>query len=82
MTCPTAAAGGLGNSPSKVTLQVAVALKAQRLELGPVCLLRWPPEQLAKIIQGGREFAISWQRYRVDVGLRPRNRVVIEARES
>ena len=39
------------------------------------------PEHLEEVGQGGRELAVGGQRHPVDVGLRARDRVVIEARE-
>ena len=38
-------------------------------------------EQLAEVGQGGRQLAVGGQRHLVDVGLRARDRVVVEARE-
>src|SRR5262245_23841218 len=57
----------LRNATAKVTLKVAVGVKTQRLQPGPLCLLRRPPKQLAKVVQGGRKLAVGWQRYRVNV---------------
>ena len=45
------------------------------------CLLREAAEHLEEVGQGGRELAVGGQRHPVDVGLRARDRVVIEARE-
>jgi hypothetical protein len=59
-----------------------VGVEPERLEPGPLRLLRGTPEQLAKIVQGRPKLAVVGQRHLVDVGLGARDRVVVEAGES
>jgi hypothetical protein len=70
------------DAPSERPFEVAVDVEPERLEPGGLCLLRETPEQLESIGQGRWELAVGGQRHLVDVGLRTRDRVVIEARES
>src|SRR5919112_5599826 len=72
----------LDDAPSQGPLEVAVDVESQRLEPGGLRLLLGTPEHLEEIGQGGRKLAVGGQRHSVDVGLRPRDRVVVEAREA
>ena len=72
----------LDDAPAERPLEVAVDVESQRLEPGGLRLLLGPPEHLEEIGQGGRKLAVRGQRHTVDVGLRPRDRVVREPREA
>ena len=71
----------LDDAPTERAFEVAVGVEPELFEPGPLRLLRGTPEQLAEVGEGGRELAVGGQRHLVDVGLRARDRVVIEARE-
>ena len=71
----------LDDPPPERPFEVAVGVEPELLEPGGLRLLRGTPEQLEEVGQGGRKLAVGGQRHLVDVGLRARDRVVIEARE-
>src|SRR4051794_14744020 len=73
---------GLDDATPEGAFEVAVGVEAERLEPGPLRLLRRAREQLAEIVQRRPELAVVRQRHVVDVGLRACDRVVIEALES
>src|SRR6266849_5546589 len=72
----------LDHAPAEMPLEVAVGVEPGRLEPGEPCLLRGTSGQLPEIGQGRPELAVGRQRHLVDVGLRARDRVVVEPRES
>jgi hypothetical protein len=72
----------LDHAPAKMPLEVAFCVEPGRLEPGGPCLLRGTPEQLSEIGQGQPELAVGRQRHLVDIGLRARDRVVVEPRGS
>src|SRR5215211_722148 len=71
----------LDDAPAEGPFQVAVAIESERFEPGELRLLRGTLEQLEEVRQRRRELAVGRQRHLVDVGLRARDGVVIEARE-
>ena len=55
------------HAPSERAFEVAVGVEPERLEPGPLRLLRGTPEQLAKIVQGRPKLAVGGQRDLVDI---------------
>jgi hypothetical protein len=69
-------------APFEAPFEVAVDVEPERLEAGGPRLLRGTLEQLKVIGLGGWKLAVRGQRHLVDTGLRARDGVVVEARES
>ena len=69
----------LEDPPAQISLEVAVDAQPERLEPGEALILRGPPRQLEEIGERRWELAVGGQRHLVDMGLRARNRLVIEA---
>jgi len=71
----------LDHAPPERPLELAVGAQPERLEPRETIPLRGAAGQFEEIRQGGRELAVGGQRHLVDIGLRARDRVMVETRE-